>query len=147
MADADPYRRRKRAGVFTTDPVLWGALVAAAYLISRLYAATHVPVFIDEAIHVDWARATAESYPTPDPGFDGKWLSVKLFALASSQSLPFNDLIAALLLVVALGLTTALACYLIGRDLFSKRAGALAATVYVVLPFSVIYTSLAMTDG
>jgi hypothetical protein len=146
MADADPYRRRKRAGVFTTDHVLWGG-IAAAYLISRLYAATHVPIFIDEAIHVDWARAMAESYPSPDPGFDGKWLSVKLFALAVWPNVPFDELVAARLLVVALGLTTALACYLIGRELFSRRAGALAATVYVVLPFSVIYTSLAMTDG
>jgi hypothetical protein len=48
---------------------------------------------------------------------------------------------------VALGLTTALACYLIGRDLFSPRAGMLAVSLYVALPFSVIYTSLAMTDG
>lgn len=147
MPDTHNPSGRGPAALFKTDAFLWGALLACAYLFSRLYAATHVPVFIDEAIHVDWARATAESYPVPDPGFDGKWLSIKLFALAVWPRLPFDDLLAARLLVVALGLTTALACYLVGRDLFSRRAGALASAVYVALPFSVIYTSLAMTDG
>lgn len=147
MPYAYNVRGRRLAAVFTTEPFLWGALLAAAYLFSRLYAATHIPIFIDEAIHVDWARATVESYPAPDPGFDGKWLSIKLFALAVWPYAPFDELVAARLLVVALGLTTALACYLVGRDLFSRRAGALAAAVYVALPFSVIYNSLAMADG
>ena len=147
MAYADDSRRRSLAGGFTTEQLLWGAILAAAYLISRLYAVTHIPVFIDEAIHVDWARATAESYPPSDPGFDGRWLSIKLFALTSSLGVPFNELIAARLSVVALGLATALACYLIGRDLFSPRAGALGVALYVVLPFSLIYSSLAMADG
>jgi hypothetical protein len=129
-----------------TGLILWAALFTI-YLISRVYAATHIPIFFDEAMHVDWARATAESYPVPDPGFEGKWLSIKLFALASSLDVPFDDLIAARLSVVALSLTTALACYLIGRELFSPRAGTLGVSLYVVLPFSVLYTSLAMTDA
>jgi hypothetical protein len=135
------------AGALASERALWGALLAAAYVASRLYAAARFPIFIDEAIHVDWARATADSYPAPDAGFDGKWLSVKLFALATRPAAPFDELVAARLLVVGLGLTAALACHLVGRDLFSRRAGALAAALYVALPFSVIYTSLAMTDG
>jgi len=138
---------RRLAGALTTESFLWGALLAGAYLLSRLYAATHIPIFIDEAIHVDWGRATAESYPASDPIYDGKWLSIKIFALTSSLGAPFDDLLAARLSVVALGLTAALACYLAGRDLFSRRAGALAAAVYVVLPFTSIYNSAALTDG
>ncbi|MET0645945.1 MAG: glycosyltransferase family 39 protein [Pyrinomonadaceae bacterium] len=122
-------------------------MLTVAYLAGRLYATAHIPIFIDEAIHVDWARATAESYPAPDPGFDGKWLSIKLFALATAVDAPFDELVAARLLVVALGLCTALAIYLLGRDLFSSRAGALGVALYVVSPFSLIYNSLAMTDG
>jgi hypothetical protein len=147
MANADSSRRGGLAGLFETRASLWGALLFGAYLASRLYAATHIPIFIDEAIHVDWARATAESYPASNAGFDGKWLSIKLFALASSLGAPFDDLVASRLSVVALGLSAALACYLTGRDLFSKRAGVLAASVYVAVPFTVIYNSLAMTDG
>jgi hypothetical protein len=147
MPYADNVWSRRLAAFFTTRSLWWGSLLAGVYLVSRLYAATHIPIFIDEAIHVDWARATAESYPPSNPVYDGKWLSIKLFALASSLGAPFDDLIAARLSVVALGLTAALACYLAGRDLFSPRAGALAAAVYIALPFTVLYNGLALTDG
>lgn len=147
MSYVDDFSGRRSAGVFATESFLWAALLAGAYLVSRLYALTHIPIFIDEAIHVDWGRATAESYPPSNPVYDGKWLSVKLFGLASSVGAPFDDLVAARLSVAALCLTAALACYLTGRELFSKRAGALAAAVYVALPFTVLYNSLALTDG
>jgi hypothetical protein len=133
--------------VFKTQSFLWGAPLAGAYLFSRLYAAAHIPVFVDEAIHVDWGRATAESYPPSNLVYDGKWLTIKIFALTSSLGAPFDDLLAARLSVAALGLAAALACYLVGRDLFSRRAGVLAAAVYVALPFTVLYNSLALTDG
>src|SRR5438034_1595518 len=90
---------------------LWPALFAVVYIVSRTYAMTHIPVFIDEAIHVDWSRATLDSVPAP-AGFDGKWLTIKLFALATAFRWPFDDLIAARLVVVIISLTTALACYL-----------------------------------
>lgn len=147
MPNADSSRGRSLTRLLTKESSLWGALLAAAYLFSRLWAVTHIPIFIDEAIHVDWCRATAESFPSSNPIFDGKWLSIKIFCLASSIDAPFDELIAARLSVVALGLTATLACYLVGRDLFSKRAGALAVAVYVALPFNVLYNSLALTDG
>ena len=147
MAYADNSLRRRLRDFFRTRVFFWGALLTFAYLASRLCAAALFPIFIDEAMHVDWARATAESYPAPDPSFDGKWLSIKLFALATSVDAPFDELVAARLLVLALGLCTALAIYLLGRDLFSSRAGALGVALYVVTPFSLIYNSLAMTDG
>jgi hypothetical protein len=147
MPYAHKFSGRRLAELFKSWPFLWGALLACVYLVSRLYAVTHVPIFIDEAIHVDWGRATAESFPPYNLIYDGKWLSIKIFALASSLRAPFDDLIASRLSVVALGLTAALACYLAGRDLFSRRAGALAAAVYVALPFTVLYNSLALTDG
>ena len=147
MPDGYNFSGRRLAGVFTTESFLWGALLAVAYLASRLYALMHIPIFIDEAIHVDWGRATAESYPPSNLVYDGKWLSIKIFALASSLNAPFDDLIAARFSVAVLGLTAALACYLTGRDLFSRRAGVLAAAVYVALPFTVLYNGLAMTDG
>ncbi len=147
MSYVDDLSGRRSARVFATESFLWAAVLAGAYLFSRLYALAHIPIFIDEAIHVDWARATAESYPPSNPVYDGKWLSVKIFSLASSAGAPFDDLIAARLSVATLCLTAGLACYLAGRDLFSPRAGALAAAVYVALPFTVLYNSLALTDG
>ncbi|HEX7313075.1 MAG TPA: glycosyltransferase family 39 protein [Pyrinomonadaceae bacterium] len=147
MSHADNSLRRRLGSVVRTRAFFWGALLTAAYLISRFDTVVNFPVFIDEAIHVDWARATAESYGVPDAGFDGKWLSIKLFALVTSLKVPLYKLTAARLSVVVLGLFTALAIYLIGRDLFSRRAGALGVALYVVTPFSLIYSSLAMTDG
>jgi hypothetical protein len=44
---------------FPTRSILLGALFVTVYLASRLYAVTHIPIFIDEAIHVDWARSGA----------------------------------------------------------------------------------------
>lgn len=142
--------------VETNSPVLrpspllqagfWITLVAV-YSSSRFVAATRgIPLFIDEAIHVDWAHPSARTFLPLDPSFDGKWLSIKLFALATR--LPgLNSVLAARLTVSVLGLLTAVAIYLIGRDLFSRTAGAISASLYVVLPFTVIYNSLALSDG
>lgn len=118
----------------------------ALYFASRLVALNSIPIFIDEAIHIDWARPSALTLMPPDPSFDGKWLSIKLFGLV--MRLPgLNSVLATRLLVAILGLAAALAIYLIGRELYSRIAGAIGALIYVVLPFTVIYNSLALCDG
>jgi len=61
---------------------------------------------LDEVIHVDWARSTAESIPAP-AGFDGKWLSIKLFSLATALPIPVDDLIPARLATVSIGINNA----------------------------------------
>lgn len=116
------------------------------YLATRIYGITHFPIFVDEAIHVDWARATAESVPAPED-FDGRWLSIKLFASAIALRAPVDDLIASRIVVVMLGLTTLVAFYLLGRDLFSARTGLLVVALYLVAPFTILYTSMAMSDA
>jgi|GEM_PF-3640279 len=123
----------------------WGGLVVS-YLFTRLFAIFGIPVFIDEAIHIDWAHPSIHTFLPVDPSYDGKWLSIRLFALVTR--LPIADhVVAARLSVSILGLTAAVAIYLIGRDLFSRVAGAASAILYVVLPFTLIYNSLALADS
>lgn len=134
-----PQATRLRSGLF------WSGLVVS-YLFTRLFAIFGIPVFIDEAIHIDWAHPSIHTFLPLDPSYDGKWLSIKLFALVTR--LPIADhVVAARLGVSILGLTAAVAIYLIGRDLFSRVAGAASAILYVVLPFTLIYNSLALADS
>lgn len=129
-----------------TRRIFWLTTTVLIYLVSRIYAMTQIPVFLDEAIHLDWARPSLDSMGAP-PGFQGRWLTIKLFSLVTALRWPFHDLLAARLVVVLIGLSTALACYLVARELFSSQAGVITVALYLVLPFTLIYTSLAMTDG
>jgi 4-amino-4-deoxy-L-arabinose transferase-like glycosyltransferase len=84
--------------------------------------------------------------PAP-AGFDGKWLSIRLFSLATALPLPVDDLISSRLATASIGITTGLALFLLARDLFSPGAGLLSVALFVVLPFTLIYSSTALTDG
>src|ERR1051325_10971971 len=144
MSVVEPNSTERRNSL-VPQAVFWSALVAL-YSASRLLALTNIPLFIDEATHIDWARPSAHTLMPPDPSFDGKWLSIKLFALVTR--IPgLNSVLASRLVVAVVGLTAIFAIYLIGRDLFSRNAGAIGASLYVVLPFTVIYNSLALCDG
>ncbi|HEV8437217.1 MAG TPA: glycosyltransferase family 39 protein [Methylomirabilota bacterium] len=103
----------------------------------------HFPLFIDEGIHIHMARALSGQ---PGQGlFDGKWLTIQIFALATR--LPLDPLLATRSVAMLFGLATAFACFLIGRELFSLREGVISASTYVILPFTLIYNSLALTDS
>ena len=119
------------------------AALAVIFLLSRLVALTAMPVFVDESIHVAWARG-AVGHPLLGEFSVGKWLPVEL--MRGALLLPLSPLAAARLAAVVAGLAAMLGCAAIGRALFSTRAGLLAAIGYAALPFTLLYDRMALAD-
>jgi hypothetical protein len=116
-----------------------------AYLGSRLYFLTRLPVFIDEALHIQRAQQTLQGDLLAGMWPTGKWLAVKIMALF--VSLPFNALLTARLASVLIGVGTLVACVQIGSKLFSQKEGLIAGSLYVLLPYALFYDRAALTDG
>lgn len=116
-------------------------LLFAATRLPRLLA---LPPFIDESIHVSWARELRADPQFPKPLADGKLLQVVATALA----LPLFDdpLRAARLASVAAGAVGLLATFRLGRVLRGPAVGWLAALLYVVCPFTVVNDRMALAD-
>ncbi len=130
-----------------TQQKLYLAAVAAAlllYLLTRLYQLTLLPPFIDESIHIQWARDTWNGQLLAG-GWDGKFLSIKIMALF--MTLPLNPLMAGRLASVVIGTGTVCGCVMLGKALFSWRAGLIAAYLYVLIPYALFHERLALTDN
>jgi hypothetical protein len=146
VSGGPPVRRRPaESAARSVGPGAWTGLVCVlgVFLVTRLAALSSLPVFIDEALHIDWARAGLGENLVQQFAV-GKWLPVQ--AIALSLNLPLAPLVAARSASVFMGLLTALACVAIGRALFSISAGVLAAAVYAMLPFALFNERLALAD-
>lgn len=126
-----------------------GVLTAltALYFGTRLAALTRLPIFSDEAIYIHWAQILLSD---PEewliPLTDGKpplfmWLTAVTLAM-------FDDpLVAGRMVSVLAGWASLLGVYLIGRDLFRPRAGAVAALLYILLPYALFFDRMAVVDS
>ena len=120
-----------------------GAAVVGGYLSSRMLFLERLPVFVDEAVHIQWAKSAMGS-ETELIVQVGKWLPIQWMTLF--VHLPLPPLASARLASVSMGLATLAACVMIGRELFSLRVGILAAAVYAMVPFALLYDRLALAD-
>ena len=117
--------------------------VLFVFLTLRTYELDSVPVFLDEAIHIDFAKHALEG--DWKVGLDlGKWLSIQTWALFLSHftsEWPYVRLLS-----VAAGAGTLLLLMMTGAATASARLGLLSALSYAVLPFAVFYDRLVLTD-
>jgi hypothetical protein len=145
-SDNRPVRQRAAGRpARDVDPAQWAALVCVlgVFLVTRLTSLGSLPVFIDEALHIAWARPGLGENLVQQFAV-GKWLPIQ--AIAISMYLPLSPPVAARSASVVMGLLTAVAVVAIGRALFSFSAGVLAATVYAMLPFALFNERLALAD-
>lgn len=128
---------------------LLGALaIVGLFLVTRLVNLTNIPIFTDEAIYLRWAQIGLS-----DPRWrfisliDGKQpLLIWLFFPA--LKLITDPLVAGRLVSVIAGFAGMVGMGLFGWYLTkSKRAGLIAAFLYVVIPFYMVYDRLAIYDG
>jgi hypothetical protein len=119
-------------------------LFLVLYLLTRALTLNALPIFLDEAVHLQWAERLYSEGRVLRPIGSGRLLAVVAYGLA----LPFEDrlgaarLIAAMAGAVTLGLTMLLAHRLCG-----VRASVIAGTLYVLSPFALVYDRLALSDG
>ncbi len=119
-------------------------LLGVAYLASRAYDLTRLPLFVDEAIHLDWARRLVHEGRVLRILDDGKLLQV----LAMAPTVPWvaDPAWWGRLTTVVVGGLGLWACFRLGW-LIEARVGLTAAFLYVVCPFTLFYDRMALADG
>jgi hypothetical protein len=121
------------------------AVLLAAYLATRLFALTALPIFFDETGHIRWAIWISQGQKLDKPWQYGKGLAI----FASALLFPWaraHYLWASRALTVGFGAGTLAGAVILGRALGSARAGWLAGLFYVACPYALVYDRLALTD-
>ena len=119
--------------------------IVALHLLTRLPHLTRLPVFLDEAMHLDWAFRTAATGQLVGHTDGGRYLPIWAYALVATRAA--DPLRAARLCAVASGLAAAVGLAWLGRQLGSPQAGILAAFLYVAAPFTLLYDRMALVDS
>ncbi len=124
-------------------PVGWLTLLSIIFSMSRLYHLTIPPIFFDEGIHI-WLALRGLQYNT--------WLAsegtrlLNIWGLQLMMPYVTDILWAGRVLSVLMGLIAAWGCYLVGRSLFSVRAGLIAFGLYILSPFMLLYDRMVMAE-
>src|SRR3989344_4294831 len=126
--------------------IFWTGLVSS-YFFTRLVNLKLIPIFTDEAIYTYWAQVALND---PAQRFislqDGKqplfiWLAAIL------QKFVSDPLIGSRLVSVFAGFGSIIGIYLLGKELFSEKVAKIAAVLYLILPFTLLYDKLALFDS
>lgn len=119
-------------------------LFLLAYLVTRLGSLNALPIFLDEAVHIQWAERLVNEGRLLRPVSAGRLLAVAVYALV----LPFEDrLWTARALSSLAGAATLCFAMLLSNRLFGSRAAAVAGFLYLTSPFALVYDKLALSDG
>lgn len=124
----------------------WTGIIAL-YLATRLINIKIIPIFTDEAIYSYWAQVALH-----DPAHrfisleDGKQ-PLFIWLAAIFQKFIADPLIATRLVSIAAGAGSLIGIYLLSRQLFNQKVATLAAFLYVILPFTLLYDRMALFDS
>jgi len=136
---AVPAARRNRVSV------LIELALVVAYFASRLFHLMILPIFVDESVHLSWAIRMAETHQLAGITQAGKFLPIWIMSLLVRLA---GDLLwTERLLSVGIGVFGLAGCYLLGRRLFGRPAGLIAAGLYLITPFIFFYDRMALVDG
>ena len=136
---AMPAARRNRVSI-----AIEIALVVS-YLASRLFHLTLLPIFADESLHISWAVKIATTGRLIGVTDAGKFLPIwlmSLFVRFASDLLWTERLVS-----VGIGVLGLAGCYLLGRRLFGRPVGLIAAGLYLITPFMLFHDRMALVDG
>lgn len=125
-------------------PWALGAVVAL-FLVTRLWNLMGLPVFLDEAMHLDWASRIAATGQLVGITDGGRYLPIWGYAVVAAGAT--DPLRAARLCSVASGLAATLGLVWLGRLLDSEWTGIVAAFLYVAFPFTLFYDRMALVDS
>jgi hypothetical protein len=114
------------------------------YFATRLINLTLLPVFHDEAMYVQLAQTMGHDLFAPleirDSKFTLAWLTAVFLIL------PGDPLRSARWASVFAGGLSLLGTYLVGRRIYSRRVGTVAAILYLVSPFTLFHDRMLLAD-
>jgi 4-amino-4-deoxy-L-arabinose transferase-like glycosyltransferase len=117
------------------------------FFISRFFNFKIIPIFTDEAIYAYWAQVALHD---PANRFisleDGKqplfiWLGAIIHNFVS------DPLVAVRMVSVLSGFASTIGIYLLAKTLFNEKTGRIAALLYIILPFTLLYDRMALFDS
>lgn len=134
---------------FTRRDVLLILGLMALYFITRLIQIENFPIFSDEGIYINWAKIAWK---------DAAWRFISLTdgrqPLQTWGTIPFlkiagydNALLGGRLFAVATGFMALAGVYTLLFTLFSKRAAAIGALLYIITPYFLFYDRMALMDS
>lgn len=124
-------------------PLGWPLALILLYWFTRLHNLDSLPVFLDEGIHINWARLVWRLQPF-HPASDGKLLSIWLQAIFW----PFTGTLwvarASTVLAATVGFATMLA---FAYRLLTGMGPVLSGILYIVFPLTVFFDRMALVDA
>lgn len=118
------------------------------YFFTRIYNIMELPLFTDEAIYTRWSQIAR---------FDANWRFISLtdgkqpsFVWINMIFMKFieDPLLAGRLVSVVSGFFGMVGMFFLGREIFKRqKAGLIAAFIYVVFPFTLVYDKMALYDS
>lgn len=118
------------------------------YFFTRLYNIMELPLFTDEAIYTRWSQIAR---------FDANWRFISLtdgkqpsFVWINMIFMKFieDPLLSGRLVSVVSGFFGMVGMFFLGREIFKRqKAGLIAAFIYVVFPFTLVYDKMALYDS
>lgn len=121
--------------------------VALAYIATRFINLTAFPIFTDEAIYIRWSQIGSRDAAWRFISLvDGKqpmftWIAMALMRLVH------DPILAGRLVSVLAGFGSLVGMFLLGRELFHRRVGIIAAMLYILSPFALVYDRMALYDS
>src|SRR3989304_3485962 len=128
--------------------IILGLVLTILFFFSRLIHITEMPIFTDEAIYLRWAQIAKN---------DASWRFISLtdgkqplFVWLTMVAMKFisDPILAGRLVSTLAGFGTMVGIGFLGYELFqSRRVGFLAAILYLISPFSLVYDRMALMDA
>ena len=123
----------------------WLVVVLGAYLVTRTWHLTALPMFFDEAIHILWGERWHGPHGLSRALWGGKLLGVAAIGVATRLG-PDDLLRAARMAAVLVGLVTVSASFWLGRRIGGSLGGLISAVLVIACPFLLVHDRLALVD-
>jgi 4-amino-4-deoxy-L-arabinose transferase-like glycosyltransferase len=121
--------------------------IAFLYILTRIIVSIRFPLFFDEAIYIHWAQYIMDDWFWWHVSLtDGKqplfiWL-ISIFHRFIS-----DPILAGRFVSVIAGLGSMIGTFLVVKELFGYKTGLIAVILYSIVPFYLLYDSLALMDS
>lgn len=122
-------------------------LIIPLYFFTRLANILIIPIFTDEAIYSYWAQVALHDPANRFISLEDGKQPLFIWIAAIFQRLIPDPLMATRLVSIFSGLGSLVGIYFLANELFGKKVAKIAAILYIILPFTLLYDRMALFDS